>query len=188
MGVDVGSEKTARDARRHIGYLPQGFSFDPAMKLRDFVAYGAWIRGVPSRDWASASAEVLAYVELLDQARRKMGSLSSGMRQRAGIAWALVGRPNLVLLDEPTVGLDPQQRLRFRELLAGLTDTAVLLSTHLTDDVDAVCDRVVVMSRGEIIFQGRTEDLKALAATGSIGHTPIERSYMTLIGAQGHEQ
>jgi ABC-2 type transport system ATP-binding protein len=110
-----------------------------------------------------------------------MGRLSGGMRQRAAIAWAIVGRPRIVILDEPTVGLDPQQRLRFREIVVGLTGTTVILSTHLIDDVDAICDRVVVMNGGEIRFSGPTEKLRALDDPTMPGHTSLERAYMHLL-------
>jgi ABC-2 type transport system ATP-binding protein len=182
-GADISSEKAARSARRHIGYLPQRVGFDPGMRVRDFVVYGAWIRGVPSRDWGGESARALHYTGLENEARRKLGKLSGGMRQRAAIAWAIVGKPDLVLLDEPTVGLDPQQRFRFRELVLGLKGASVLLSTHLTDDVDAICDRVIVINRGTIIFQGATAQLKELDDPGMLGNTPIERAYMKLLTA-----
>lgn len=184
----MSSEAEARAARRQIGFLPQRFGFEPAMRVRDFVRYGAWLRGLPSREWAHASAEALAHVGLDGEAGQKMKSLSGGMRQRAGIAWAVVGRPRIVLLDEPTVGLDPQQRLRFRAIIAGLPDTTVLLSTHLIDDVDAVCDRVVVMNQGEIRFAGATSELKALDESSLPGHTPLERAYMSLLPAEDRDR
>ena len=93
-----------------------------------------------------------------------MRALSGGMRRRVGLAQALLGRPDLLVLDEPTVGLDPEQRLRFREVLAGLApDTCVLLSTHLTEDVAALCPRVVVLDRGSVLFDGDTAELAGLA-------------------------
>ncbi|PFG32392.1 ABC-2 type transport system ATP-binding protein [Sanguibacter antarcticus] len=182
-GQDVHSERLARAARRSLGYLPQGFGYDPAMSVFDFVFYGAWVRGVPRAERTEDTNEALSYVGLADRAREKMGRLSGGMRQRAGIAWAIVGRPAIALLDEPTVGLDPEQRIDFRNLLRGLTGTAVLLSTHLTDDVDAVCDRVIVMDKGSIIFTGTTKELKT-KDDGGPGNTSIERGYISLL-AQG---
>jgi len=183
-GCDVVSEADARRARRRIGFLPQRFGFEPGMRVRDFVRYGAWLRGVPAGDWSEASRTALDRVGLADLAGQKMGRLSGGMRQRAAIAWAIVGEPPIVLLDEPTVGLDPQQRLRFRDIIAGLPDTTVLLSTHLIDDVDAICDRVIVMHDGAIRFAGATSALKALDDPAMPGHTPLERAYMGLLPAE----
>ncbi|MDG4782016.1 ATP-binding cassette domain-containing protein [Micromonospora sp. WMMD961] len=180
-GREVRSEADARRARRQIGFLPQRFGFEPGVRVRDFVRYGAWLRGLSPADWEPASAAALAHVGLTAEAGQKMGRLSGGMRQRAAIAWAIVGQPSTVLLDEPTVGLDPQQRLRFRDIIAGLTGTTVLLSTHLIDDVDAVCDRVVIMHGGEIRFDGATDELKALDDAAMPGHTPLERAYMSLL-------
>lgn len=183
-GRDIRSEGLARKARRALGYLPQDFGYDPAMRVVDFVHYGAWTRGVPRERRIEDARDALDYVGLADRACEKMGRLSGGMRQRAGIAWAIVGRPPVVLLDEPTVGLDPEQRLHFRDLLRGLSDTAVLLSTHLTDDVDAVCERVGVMSAGSIVFTGTTAELNALD-DGGRGNSSIERAYMALLTTGG---
>jgi ABC-2 type transport system ATP-binding protein len=153
------------------------------MTLQDFVTYAAWTRGVRSEDWGSAVGHALGYVGLEESRRQKMGKLSGGMRQRAGIAWAVVGRPGLILLDEPTVGLDPQQRLLFRHLLAGLKASAVMLSTHMTEDVDAVCDRVLVMDEGALRFQGSVEELKRNVTPDIAGHTLVERAYMSVLGS-----
>ena len=110
-----------------------------------------------------------------------MRTLSGGMRQRAGIAWAIVGEPSLVLLDEPTVGLDPRQRLQFRSVISKLKGSVVVLSTHLVDDVDAICDFVVVLRRGAPNFVGTTAALASLARQDLPGASPIERAYMGLL-------
>jgi ABC-2 type transport system ATP-binding protein len=183
-GREVASEAEARAARRQIGYLPQRFGFEPGMRVRDFVRYAAWLRGLAPGEWAQATNAAMEYVALHNEAATKLGRLSGGMRQRAAIAWAIVGRPSVVLLDEPTVGLDPQQRLRFRDIIKGLTDTTVLLSTHLIDDVDAICDRVMVMNAGRIQFAGTVDELKRLDDPSMSGHTPLERAYMSLLPEQ----
>lgn len=180
-GVTVGNERSARTVRDRIGYLPQRFGFDPQMSVADFVTYAAWLRGVGSGDRRRFVTEALELVDLTDHRRTKLRKLSGGMRQRAGIAWAVVGRPRLVLLDEPTGGLDPRQRLYFRKVVSELTDTIIVLSTHLIDDVAAIGDRVVVLHGGAIKFDGTVSALAALGHDGLPGHTDLERAYMHLL-------
>ncbi|MFV2011270.1 MULTISPECIES: ATP-binding cassette domain-containing protein [unclassified Micromonospora] len=180
-GVEVVDERSARRIRDDIGYLPQAFGFDPQMSVSDFVTYAAWMRGVPPSRRRGAVDEALEMVDLVDRRRDKMRKLSGGMRQRAGIAWAVVGRPGVVLLDEPTVGLDPRQRLQFRKIISGLADAVVVLSTHLIDDVAAIADRVVVMHGGVARFDGSIAELEATARDDLPGHTPLERAYMHLL-------
>ena len=179
--VEIAGERSARRIRDSIGYLPQKFGFDPQMTVADLVAYAAWMRGVPARDRQRSVDEALRMVDLTDRRREKMRKLSGGMRQRAGIAWAIVGRPRLVLLDEPTVGLDPRQRLQFRRIVSDLTETIVVLSTHLIDDVSAVGDRVVVMHDGVARFDGDVSELESLSRDDLPGHSALERAYMHLL-------
>ncbi|HEX6968350.1 MAG TPA: ATP-binding cassette domain-containing protein [Micromonosporaceae bacterium] len=180
-GTAITDERSARRARDKIGYLPQDFGFEPQMTVRDFVTYAAWMRGVPSAKWRQAVDEALEMVDLSAEQGMRMRRLSGGMRQRAGIAWAVVGRPRLVLLDEPTVGLDPRQRLQFRKIISALDDTVVVLSTHLIDDVAAVCDRVIVMHGGAARFDGSVTELESLGHDGLPGHSALERAYMHLL-------
>lgn len=177
----VSDERTARRVRRQIGYLPQAFGWDPGMRVGDFVEYAAWLREIPARDCPRAVEEALRHVDLVDRRRDRLSRLSGGMCRRAGIAWAVVGAPGLVILDEPTAGLDPRQRLQFRRIVTGLPDTTVLLSTHLIDDVAAACDRVVVLHGGRLRFDGSVADMEARACDGLPGHTPLERAYMELL-------
>ncbi|NYE42723.1 ABC-type multidrug transport system ATPase subunit [Streptomyces fulvorobeus] len=115
-----------------------------------------------------------------------MKSMSGGMLRRAGIAAAIVGSPDLLLLDEPTVGLDPAQHLDFRELIRSLarTGTAVVLSTHLVEDVGAACDTVLVLSDGQVRHSSTPRQLAELAALTTPGDNPLERGYMTVLGGQ----
>ena len=152
--------------RRRLGYLPQEPGFHRHFSAFEFVDYVAilkeWVDRKPRHDEVR---RVLTLVGLDAVMHKRIGQLSGGMRRRVGIAQALLGRPDLLVLDEPTAGLDPEQRLRFRELLgteaAGAT---VLLSTHQTDDVAALCQHVVVLLAGRIRFNGTPAELAALAA------------------------
>lgn len=182
-GVPVDT-KSVIELRRHVGYLPQSFGADPSMRVSDFVRYAAWMRGVPSSERNSAVDRALTLVDLVDQRRSRMKTLSGGMRQRAGIAWAIVGNPGLVLLDEPTVGLDPRQRLQFRKIVSSLNDCVVVLSTHLIDDIDAICDRVAVLHSGVMKFVGTTQELSTMGSSELPGDSAIERAYMNLMPAE----
>ncbi|AXG81221.1 ATP-binding cassette domain-containing protein [Streptomyces paludis] len=184
-GEEVLSEASVRRARRNIGYLPQDFTFFPSYSVYDFVRYCAWLRDVPEREADGATRLALEKVDLADRAKARMKSLSGGMVRRAGIASAIVGAPRLLLLDEPTVGLDPAQRLEFRSLIRSLRDVAVVLSTHLVEDVAALCDDVAVLTDGGFVFRGTPADLAGRAAADSFGDSPLERGYMAVLGQAG---
>ena len=165
LGDDPTTAAGRLAVRRRLGYLPQEPGFHRHFSAFDFVDYVAilkeWADRTPRHDEVR---RVLTLVGLEAVMHKRIGQLSGGMRRRVGIAQALLGRPDLLVLDEPTAGLDPEQRLRFRELLgteaAGAT---VLLSTHQTDDVAALCQNVVVLLAGGIRFTGTPAELAALA-------------------------
>lgn len=184
-GAEVRSERTARVARRAIGYLPQDFGYFPAFTVYEFVRYCAWLREVPRRECHEATVRAIESVQLADRAGERMKSLSGGMLRRAGIAAAVVGSPRLLLLDEPTVGLDPAQRLQFRELVRSLTGTAVVLSTHLVEDIAAICDEVAVMDHGRFVFQGPPAELAGLGSADTAGDSALERGYMAALTGAG---
>ena len=153
------------EIRRQLGYLPQETGLYSGFTAFAFVDYVAVLKEMTDRKARHEEVRrVLDAVGLGDRAHQRIRALSGGMRRRVGLAQALLGRPRLIVLDEPTVGLDPEQRLRFREVLAGLApESTVLLSTHLTEDVAALCSRVVVLDHGTVRFQGWTSDLAAVA-------------------------
>ncbi len=165
LGHDPGDPAGRLAIRRRLGYLPQESGVYGGFTAFAFVDYVAVLKEMTDR--AARHTEVrrvLDAVGLGDRAHQRIRALSGGMRRRVGLAQALLGRPDLLVLDEPTVGLDPEQRLRFREVLAGLPgDCTVLLSTHLTEDVAALCPGVVVLGGGRVLFQGETAALAALA-------------------------
>lgn len=170
-----------RDLRRRIGYLPQEFGHYRRFTVREFVAYVAWLKEM--RDVPAAVQRAIERVGLADRADDRMKTLSGGMIRRVGIAQAIVNDPEVVLLDEPTAGLDPAQRLRFRELLTELgTDACVVVSTHLVEDVAAACTDVVLLSQGKLVFQGTPDQLAARGTERHAGDSPLERGYSALLG------
>ncbi len=171
-----------RELRRRIGYLPQEFGYYKRFTVREFVEYMAWLKEVPDREIPGAVQRAVERVGLADRADSRMKTLSGGMVRRVGIAQAIVNDPAILLLDEPTVGLDPAQRLRFRELLQELgSDACVVVSTHLVEDVAAACTDVVLFAEGRLRFQGTPDGLAAAGGPGHVGDSPLERGYSALL-------
>ena len=153
--------ETGRDGdqiRREIGYLPQELSMYPSMRVRDFVAYIAALKGVREKD---AVDMVLDQVEMLKYASRPIGTLSGGMRRRVGIAQAIVGSPAILVVDEPTAGLDPEERIRFHGVLSRYAagGRTVLFSTHIVEDVRRICSHLAVLREGQLFYSGPSEGL-----------------------------
>ncbi len=164
-GWDVTDARDRVEIRRRLGYLPQDLGLYPRFTVFEFVNYIAMLKELKDRaDRHRQVRAALAEVGMEDLARRRIRTLSGGMRHRVGIAQAIVADPELVLLDEPTTGLDPEQRIRFRQLIGRLGEhRTVVLSTHLVEDVAAVCTSVVVLFGGRILFKGAPADLRAAA-------------------------
>ena len=157
-GTDV-SEELYRDA---LGYLPQNFGYYPSFTGRDFLLYIAALKGLDKKAAQRKRAELLKSVNLEEAADRKIRTYSGGMKQRLGIAQALLNDPKLIVLDEPTAGLDPKERVRFRNMIAELgKESVVLLSTHIVSDVEQIADRILMMRDGQIIWDGRKENIPA---------------------------
>ena len=154
-GTDV-SEELYRDA---LGYLPQNFGYYPSFTGRDFLLYIAVLKGLDKKTAKRKSAELLKSVNLEEAADKKIRTYSGGMKQRLGIAQALLNDPRIIVLDEPTAGLDPKERVRFRNMIAELgKESVVLLSTHIVSDVAHIADRILMMRDGQIIWDGRKEN------------------------------
>lgn len=154
-GIDVSEEHY----RAILGYLPQDFGYYPEFSAMDFLLYFAALKGIPKSQAKRKANELLKLVSLDDVSRKKIKTFSGGMKQRLGIAQALLNDPKLVILDEPTAGLDPKERVRFRNLIDSLgKDSIVLLSTHIVSDIEHIADQVLMMKDGQLIFQGKWDN------------------------------
>ena len=153
---DLDPMEDRRALRRQLGYLPQDFGLDPSATAERLLDHLAELKGLSDRRRRrQAVGEMLERVHLEDHRHRKLGTFSGGMKQRFGIAQALIGDPNLLIVDEPTTGLDPEERRRFFNTLADLAKCMiVILSTHLVDDVTELCDRMAVLKEGRLRFVG----------------------------------
>jgi ABC-2 type transport system ATP-binding protein len=157
------------DALRGVlGYLPQDFGVYPHLSAIEFLDYLAAVKGIPPAAARQRITELLALVNLADAAKRPLGGYSGGMRQRVGIAQALLNDPQLLIVDEPTAGLDPEERVRFRNLLSELSgERIVILSTHIVSDVEAVATDIAILAQGQLLAQGAPESLLS-QVTGKI--------------------
>ena len=165
LGRDPQRAADRLEIRRRLGYLPQEPGFHRGFTVFEFVDYVAILKELTDRRARHDEVRrVVEVVGLADVADRRIRALSGGMRRRVGVAQAILGDPELVVLDEPTAGLDPEQRLRFRDLVSRIgEDRSVILSTHQTEDVAALCPHVVVVDGGRVVFDGRPADLTATA-------------------------
>ncbi len=171
LGRDPGSYGPRREIRRLLGYLPQNLGYYPGFTVAEFVEYFALLKEIPAARVPAAVAAAVEQVELGGKARAKLRTLSGGMLRRVGIAQAIVNEPQLLLLDEPTAGLDPEQRVHFRALLRDLGHRAtVVVSTHLVEDIGAACTEVAL-------------ELTARGAGYGTGDAPLERGYSAVLAA-----
>ena len=149
-GIDVSEESY----RAILGYLPQDFGYYPEFTGEDFLLYMAALKGMRKPQAKRKAVELLELVSLRDVAKKKIKTYSGGMKQRLGIAQALLNQPKVLVLDEPTAGLDPKERVRFRDLIKGLgKDSIVLLSTHIVSDIEHIADDILMMKLGQLIYQ-----------------------------------
>jgi ABC-type multidrug transport system ATPase subunit len=160
--------RNPHEVRRRLGYLPQEFGFYRNLNAFEMLDYIATMKGVSPGERKRQVERVIEQVNLHDVARRRIGGYSGGMKQRLGIAQALLGDPQLLIVDEPTAGLDPEERIRFRNLLAQLAaERTVILSTHIVADIEASCSAMAVLRAGRVVFQGTPAQLIG-AARGRI--------------------
>ncbi len=151
-GIDVSEEAY----RAVLGYLPQDFGYYPEFSALDFLLYLAALKGIPKAQAKRRSRELLALVSLQEAEKKKIKTFSGGMKQRLGIAQALLNDPKLLILDEPTAGLDPKERVCFRNFIQTLgKDSIVLLSTHIVSDIEHIADEILMMKAGQLIYRGK---------------------------------
>ncbi|MBC2402436.1 ABC transporter ATP-binding protein [Clostridium saccharobutylicum] len=154
--------KNEKKLKANLGYLPQSFGLYDELTVWQFLDYMAALKGI--KNSKKVIEEVINKTNLTEKRKARISTLSGGQRQRVGIAQALMGNPKLLIFDEPTVGLDPEERINFRNLFSKTAqDKIVLLSTHIIEDVQSVCDKLIVINHGQILFTGTPEELIALA-------------------------
>jgi ABC-type multidrug transport system ATPase subunit len=159
--------KCEKELKAKLGYLPQEFGLYDELSIWQFLDYMSALKGLKDREAAIGAA--IAATNLEDKRNAKIRTISGGQRQRVGIAQAILGNPELMIFDEPTVGLDPEERIHFRNLFSeNAQDKIVLLSTHIIEDVQSVCNRLIVIHHGQILFTGTPEEL-IRSARGHVG-------------------
>lgn len=152
--------KLDADYRKLLGYLPQDFGFYPEFTVQDYLLYIATLKGIKNSVAKKRVKELITQVGLAKVANRKMKKLSGGMKRRAGIAQAMLNNPKILILDEPTAGLDPNERIRFRNLISELSeDRLILLSTHIVSDVEYIANEILLLKDGSLICRGTSEEL-----------------------------
>jgi len=177
-GIDVVSEKN--EVRKVLGYLPQDFGFYPKVSALDLLNHFAILKGISDKRQRREIVDaLLQQTNLYEERKRSVSEYSGGMRQRFGIAQALLGNPKLIIVDEPTAGLDPMERNRFHNILSEIGEQViVILSTHIVDDVRSLCNRMVVMNNGTILLEGTPAETVA-GIQGRIWSKAVEKSDFT---------
>jgi ABC-2 type transport system ATP-binding protein len=161
LGEDMATHEGKQAVKRQLGYLPQELGLYPNLSGREFLDYIAVLKGVgDKRERMQQIGEILDMVRLNDAADRKLRTYSGGMKRRIGIAQALIGKPKLLIVDEPTAGLDPEERVRFRNMLADMAARCtVILSTHVIEDISHSCNDLAIIREGSVLFRGKPSEL-----------------------------
>lgn len=185
LGRSYDKSADMRWVRERLGYLPQTAAFHRGFTAREYVEYIAWLRRMPNDEIPLAADRALSRVDLIERADTHLRKLSGGMQRRAGLAQAIVNDPQVLLLDEPTAGLDPEQRVQFRALLRELgADSCVVISTHLVEDVAHACDTVTLIDGGRIVARTTPQALAEVGADDALeGDSAIERGYTATLRA-----
>ena len=179
--VLVGEEVDASKKDVHVGYLPQNFSLIRDLKVKECMRYFATVKGIASAEIQREIERTLEITHMSDRAEAYCRELSGGMVRRIVIAQALLGNPDILVFDEPTVGLDPEERMSFKQICRSLDAQTVLMSTHIVEDVTSCCDNILIMDDGKFIFSGTEETLSAEAADYDRSLSPAENGYLGVI-------
>jgi ABC-type multidrug transport system ATPase subunit len=172
--------KDANYMRKQLGFLPQDFGVYPNLNAFEFLEYMAAMKGIGGKNLKSRITQLLVSLNLMDAAKKPIGSYSGGMKQRVGIAQALLNDPKIIIFDEPTVGLDPEERVRFRNLISDLANNCIIiLSSHIVSDIDTVADKIAVMKNGELLCHGNQKDIMQ-NVIGKVFETTIEKEQLAV--------
>lgn len=182
LGHSMSSRSGVRAVQDSLGFVPQALSIFPGHTVEDFLRYVCWLRKVPAATVPQAITSSLVATDLEELRDRRVRTLSGGMKQRLLLAQALVNSPALIVLDEPTVGLDPAQRARFLERVRGLSQRCrVVLATHLVEDVATTCDWTLVLDSGRVRFCGTTRELVARFGADEVTGASVEAAYRSVV-------
>lgn len=187
LNTEVAGRASRQEIASSVGFLSQAFGFLPSYTVQEFVGYAAWLKNVDNSDIKARVSDALKAVNMTERAGSPMRKLSGGMIRRVGIASAIVHRPKLVVLDEPSAGLDPEQRHDLRRLLATISQTAsVIVSTHQIDDLDESCSTIIILDNGRIRYAGGMAEL--VQSVDPTDPRRLERAYLDRLVPSGGNQ